>query len=157
MTNRSRSAVHRAHGMVHLRLVMSDRPAERVARRRPRTSDPYLCHGAARRGGGAMEQRRDSRESRTLRAMYPKSPQLGDDPDATRVLTQVSRPQPTDRLPAIALPETAAPERTLIVPAKQQQQRMLARIPAAPQIRRPPVSRSSRLITFLALLVALVF
>jgi hypothetical protein len=41
----------------------------------------------------------------------------------------------------------------LIIPA--QQQRMLARLPAAPQMRRPPISRWSRLITFVAVLVAL--
>jgi hypothetical protein len=82
--------------------------------------------------------------------MYP---QLGDDPDATRILTKVSRPRPTYRLPAIAAPETDEPERTLIVPS--QPQRTLARIPAASQARRLPVSRFSRLITFVGVLVAL--
>jgi hypothetical protein len=90
--------------------------------------------------------------------MYPQSPQVGDDLDVTRGLPPVSRPHPThptDRLPARALPKTDAPERTLIVPSPQQQQRALARIPAAPQVRRPPVSGLSRLSTFGAVLVAL--
>ena len=127
-----------------------------------------------------MERRRgrESRESRTLRAMYPAYPQLGDDhdpdADATRVVTPVprlarrSRPRPTDRLPALALPKTETdqpPQRTLILPAQQQHQRRqqtLARLPvptpalAAPQPRRSPVSRVSRLSTFGAVLVALV-
>ena len=113
-----------------------------------------------------MERRRE-RESRTLRAMYPTYPQLGDNPDAdaTHVVTGVSRlsrSRPTDRLRTLALSETETderPERTLILPAQQyQQQRTLARVPApaAPQLRRSPVSHLSRLITFVVVLVALV-
>jgi hypothetical protein len=107
-----------------------------------------------------MERRRgresrESRESRTLRAMYPTSPHPGADPDTTRVLTPVTRPRPTYRLPALAEPATdEQPEHTLIVPA--QQQRALVRIPAVPRQRPPSVSHVSRLVTYAAVLVTLV-
>ena len=101
-----------------------------------------------------MERRGDSRDSQTLRAMYPRRPQWGDDWDATHGLTQVSRSHPTDRLPASALPETDESERTVIIPA--QRQRSSARIPAAPQTRRPPAPRWYRPVAFVAVLVVLV-
>lgn len=100
-----------------------------------------------------MERRSDSRENRTLRAMSSKHPSVGGDQQATRVLTQVSHPYPSDRLPAVVQPQAEQPERMLIIPA--QQQRALARIPAAPQLRRPPARRLSPLITFLVVFVAL--
>ena len=101
------------------------------------------------------ERRRESRESQTLQAMFPMSPpspQLGGDPEATRIAPRVSHPRPADRLPTLAPPKTAAPEHMLIVPARS---RPLSRLPATSQRRRSPIAGSSRLICFMAVLVTL--
>lgn len=98
-----------------------------------------------------------SRESQTLRAMFPRSatsPQEEVDPETMRIGAPGSPSRPVDRLPALTPAKTDASERMLIVPARQQRRALSQQLPA-PQRRRPTISGWSRTLTFLAVLVAL--
>ena len=104
------------------------------------------------------ERRRDlSRESQTLRAMFPtpvRSSHEEDEPETLRIGTPGLPSRPVDRLPALTPARTDASERMLIVPARPQT-RTLSRLPAG-QRRRRSLAGFSRQITFVAVLIALV-